>query len=81
MLGQALVDLARLLVGVHVEHEPLPVRVATDLGEPVDRARSHGVGGEADHDPGLAQALDLLQVGVDRGLPETGRSAARVRDV
>ena len=31
MLGQAFLDLAGLLVGMDVEHELLPLRIAADL--------------------------------------------------
>ena len=62
VLRQALLDLARLLVGVHVEDELLGVGVAADLLEPVARACADGVGGDPDATPSLAQALDLAEV-------------------
>ena len=51
VLGEALLDLARLLVGVDVQDEPLGGCVAADLLEPVARARADGVGGDPDVDP------------------------------
>jgi hypothetical protein len=51
VLGEALLDLARLLVGVHVQDEALALTVAGDLPEPVRRAGADGVGGEADGEP------------------------------
>ena len=46
VLGEALLDLARLLVGVDVQRQPLGGGVAADLLEPVARAGADGVGGE-----------------------------------
>ena len=50
VLGEALLDLARLLVGVDVERQPSAPGVAADLLEPVGRAGADGVGGDADAD-------------------------------
>ena len=81
VLGEALLDLARLLVGVDVEHEALALGVAADLLEPVARARADGVGGEPDAGARLPQRLDLAQVVRGRGLPEAldARRARRRR--
>ncbi len=45
VLGEALLDLARLLVGVHVEDEPLARGVGADLLEPVAAGRRGRSGG------------------------------------
>ena len=81
VLGEALLDLFRLLVGVDVEREPFGHRVAPDLLEPVGRARANGVGGDADVDPGVAQHIDLLDELADRALPEAGETSTCVGDV
>ena len=81
MLGDAFVDLARLLVGVHVQRQRVFRRVPAELDEPFARARAHGVGCDADADSGLAQALEISQVVRDRVLAEALYAAARVRDV
>ena len=78
VLGHALLDLAGLLVGVDVEHEPLALGVAADLLEPVGRAGADGVGGEPDAQPAAAQLLDLAQVLGHRALPEPRQPSARV---
>ena len=54
VLGQALLDLARLLARVDVERQPLGRRVAPELLEPVARAGADGVGGEPDPDAVVA---------------------------
>ena len=56
VLGEALLDLARLLVGVDVEDEALALGVGADLLEPLARAGADGVGGEPDPRPGRASA-------------------------
>ncbi len=81
VLGDALLDLAGLLVGVDVEHEAFRRRVAPDLLEPVPRARPDGVGGDADLDPGLAQALDFVEVCGHGFLAKAGDASAAVGDV
>ena len=81
VLREALLDLARLLVGVDVERQPLARRVAADLLEPVARAGAHGVGGDADGDPGVAERLDLVEVGGDGRLAHPVEAAALVGDV
>ena len=48
VLCQALLDLARLLVGVHVERERLGLGVAPDLLEPVGGAGANGVRSDSD---------------------------------
>ena len=73
VLGEALLDLFWLLVGMDVEREPFGHRVAANFLEPVRRARANGVGGDADVDPARRQHLDLFEELGDRGLPEAGR--------
>ena len=48
VLGEALLDLARLLVGVDVQGQALARCVRAELLEPVGRTRAHGVGGNSD---------------------------------
>ncbi len=62
VLGEALLDLARLLVGMDVEDEALALGVAADLLEPVAWTGADGVGGEPDAGALLPQRLDLTQV-------------------
>ena len=81
VLLDALVDLARLLVGVDVQRQLVLRGVAADLLEPPGRAGADGVGGDSDLDPAPTQVLDLVQVLVRRGLSETVEPAARIRDV
>ena len=81
VLGEALLDLARLLVGVDVERRGLRLRVPPDLLEPVARAGAHGVGGDADRDPAVAKRLDLGEVRRDRRLSHPIEPTARIRDV
>ena len=78
VLGDALLDLAGLLVGVDVERQPFGTRVAPDLLQPLGRARPHGVGGDADPDPAPAELLDLLEVRGRGFLAEAGETSARV---
>src|SRR6187455_2249936 len=54
MLGHALLDLTRLLVGVNVQNELTLARVAADRLEPLTGTRADRVGGNAD-----AHALGL----------------------
>jgi hypothetical protein len=79
VLGEALLDLARLLVGVDVQRQTLRGCVAPDLLEPVRGARAHGVGGKPDGDAAAAQVLDLAQVLDDRLLPKARQPATAVR--
>ena len=66
MLGHALLDLTRLLVGVNVQNELTLVRVAADGLEPLAGTRADRVGGDADaHALGL-ERLHLLEVLVRR---------------
>src|SRR4029079_11564845 len=55
VLGEALLDLARLLARVDVEREALALRRLGGRLEPVARAGAHGVGGDAGADPAVAQ--------------------------
>ena len=61
VLGQALVDLARLLVGVDVQRQLVRCGVAAELGERRRRTRAHGVGGDTDADPLAPQRLELAR--------------------
>ena len=81
VLLDALVDLARLLVGVDVEGQIVLLGVAADLLEPVGRAGADGVGGKADPDAALLEPLDLVQVFGGRVLPEALQAAAPVGGV
>ena len=55
--------------------------VAADLLEPVGRAGADGVGGKADLDAALPEALDLVQVLGHRRLPEALDASTCVRGV
>src|SRR5205807_8222559 len=78
VLGQALVDLPRLLVGVDVERKALSLGVEGDLLEPLGRAGADGVGGEPDRDAVGLERLHLAEVVEDRRLAEALQPAARV---
>jgi CDP-diacylglycerol--glycerol-3-phosphate 3-phosphatidyltransferase len=75
---EAFFDLARLLVCVDVEDEPLARCEGADLLQPVFGAGADGVGGEANADPRGAQILNLLQIRRDGTLAEALDSAPRV---
>ena len=79
VFGEALLDLARLFVRVHVQRQALRGCVAADLLEPVLRTCAHGVGSDSDGNPATAQVLDLTQVLRDRRLPEAIEASASVR--
>src|SRR5215210_6453925 len=81
MLGDALVDLPRLLVGVDVDNEVAPGGVAADLLEPVARAGADGVGGEADANALAGEVLDPAQIPGRRALAEAVEPAAAVSGV
>ena len=81
MLGEALLDLARLLVGVDVEHELLGGGVSAELVEPVAGARADGVGGDPDRDPAPAESLHLSDIRGHRRLTHALETAASVGDV
>ena len=78
VLGEALLDLARLFVRVHVQRQPLGGGVAADLLEPVLGTCAHGVGGDADGDPAAAQILQLAHV-LRRPTPGESGAGRRVR--
>ena len=78
VLGEALFDLARLLVGVDVQRQALARRVAADLLEPVARARADGVGGDADAHPAARSSSTWREILGDRLLAERGEPAASV---
>ena len=50
VLGEALLDLAPLLVGVDVQRQLVARGVAAELGQRRRRAGAHGVGGDTDAD-------------------------------
>jgi CDP-diacylglycerol--glycerol-3-phosphate 3-phosphatidyltransferase len=79
MLGDAVFDLARLLVGVDVEWEPLRGGVAADLSEPLGRAGADGVGGKPDRDSTPPQRLDLAEVLAHGLLAKARQPTAAVR--
>jgi CDP-diacylglycerol--glycerol-3-phosphate 3-phosphatidyltransferase len=81
VLCEALLDLAGLLVGMHVEHKPLALGVPADLLEPLGRTSTDGVGGDANPRARRSELGDLLEVGGHRLLPETVDSAPRIRDM
>ena len=81
VLLEALQDLAWLLVGMNVERQALGGRVASDLLQPVARARAHGVGGDADRDSRRPEGLDIVQVGRNRRLAHPLEATPFVRDV
>ena len=56
VLGEALLDLARLLVGVHVQRQVVLGGVPPELAQRVGRAGAHGVGGDADADARRARS-------------------------
>jgi len=79
VLGETLLDLARLLVGVNVERDSLGGGVATDLLEPLGRTRAHRVGRDTDPEAACSCVIDLAEVGRNRGLTEACEAAASVR--
>ena len=81
VLCQALLDLARLLVGVHVERERLGGGVAPDLLEPVGGAGANGVRSDSDAESRGPQGFDLGHVRRDRLLTKAGEPASRIGHV
>ena len=81
VLGEALLDLARLLVGVDVQRQVVLDGVASELLEPVTGTCADGVGGDTDPDPGGAQLLELPEIRGHRLLAEAVDPPARVGDV
>ena len=81
MLGEALFDLPRLFVGVHVERQRVLRRVAAELAQRLGRAGPDGVGGDPDADARVAQRLQLTQIRRHRLLPETRDAASQVARV
>ena len=79
VLGEALLDLPRLLVGVDVEREALGCGVTTELLEPVARTGADGVGGKADADTLGTERLELAEVVGGRLLPHARQAAAPIR--
>ena len=79
---EALLDLARLLVGVDVERQLVRAPHSAPISSSqLARAGADGVGGDADGDSGAAQRLDLVQVGGDGRLAHALEPAALVGDV
>ena len=81
MLGQTLLDLERLLVGVDVKRQFVLGRVPAKLPQRLRRARPDGVGGDPDRDPGGAERFELGEVLGDRVLPEARDAPAEVTRV
>jgi CDP-diacylglycerol--glycerol-3-phosphate 3-phosphatidyltransferase len=79
MLGEALLDLTRLLVGMHVKNELLAFRVAADLFEPFGRAGTNGMGRNSHGRVARAERIDLLQIRGDGLLAKAVEPAAGVR--
>jgi len=77
VLLQALVDLARLLVGVHMERQIVLARIGADLLEPIGWTGTNRVGGDADA-RATSQLLDLREVFLHGALTEAGETAAPV---
>ena len=78
VLGDALLDLARLLAGVHVQRQFLARRVGAELLEPVARAGAHGVGGKPDPHAYRPYCLELHEVVSGRRLSKAVEPAAPV---
>jgi glycoprotein endo-alpha-1,2-mannosidase len=81
VLGETFLDLARLLVGVHMQGELVFRRVAPKLLEPVPRAGANGVRGNTDANSRGAQLVEPAQIVGDGALPEALDAAACVGDV
>src|SRR5205085_7625070 len=62
VLGEAFLDLARLLVGVGVQRQVVLGGVTAELLEPVAWTGADGVGSDADADPSVTQLLVLTRV-------------------
>ncbi len=78
VLGEAVLDLARLLAGVDVQDERFPVGVPSELREPVGWAGAYGVRRDADADAGRAKLLEPPQVARDGVVAKPLETAARV---
>jgi CDP-diacylglycerol--glycerol-3-phosphate 3-phosphatidyltransferase len=81
VLGEALVDLALLLVGVHVQRQAFALGVPTELLQPVGRTGTHGVWRDADPDSRVAEPFEVTQVVGDGFLPEARDPAAGICDI
>ena len=79
VLDEALLDLPRLLVCVHMQGETLSGCIASDLLEPLRRAGSDRVGGNSNRDPSPTQLLHLPQVLGHRFLAKAREATAFVR--
>src|SRR5947207_12598711 len=75
VLGEAFLDLPRLLVAVDVQRQLLRRRVVADLREPARSAGTYGVGGKADRDATAAQVVHLPEI-LGRGLLTEARQPA-----
>src|SRR2546421_4653033 len=81
VLGEAFLDLARLLVGVGVQRQVVLGGVTAELLEPVAWTGADGVGSDADADPIGSPPFELTQVRGHRLLPEAPDAAAGGGDV
>jgi len=81
VLGEALVDLTWLFVGVHVERQVVLGRVAAELAQRIGGACAHRVGGDPHADAGGAQLFELEQVRRHGLLAEPWAAPAQVAGV
>jgi uncharacterized protein (UPF0371 family) len=85
VLGQALLDLPRLLVGVDVQGEIIPTGITSDLLQPPSRDCSDAMGSDADLDEGTPfrpppEIIDPLKELLRRRVPKAREAAPRVGD-
>src|SRR2546421_4437172 len=80
VLGEAFLDLARLLVGVGVQRQVVLGGVTAELLEPVAWTGADGVGSDTDADPIGSQLFELTQVRGHPLLPEALDPPAGGRD-
>ena len=81
VLGDALLDLARLFVRVHVQRQCMLGRVGPELAQRLRGTGAHGVGGDADCDPIAAQRFELTEILGHGALPEALHTAAQIARV
>src|SRR5262249_20015258 len=81
VLGQAFLDLARLLVRMHVQRQRVLRRICAELLEPVAWARAHRMRRHADAGARRSQLFESAEVLRDGRLPEAFDPAARIGGV